>query len=94
MHESSAILKFVMFADDTCLFFAHKDKKVIENILAEELPKVCDWLKANKLSLNVKKIELYGFPQQKRQFGTTTDNFYQWGTCRRSEMRKIPGDFY
>ena len=40
MHESSAILKFVMFADDTCLFFSHKDKKVIENVLAEEDRKI------------------------------------------------------
>ena len=65
MHESSAILKFVMFADDTCLFFAHKDKKVIENVLAEELPKVCDWLKANKLSLNVKKSNYMVFRNKK-----------------------------
>ena len=51
--ESSHIIKFVMFADDTCLFLSHKDVNVLNATLNEELPKICDWLTANKLSLNI-----------------------------------------
>ena len=54
--ESSKVLQFVMFADDTCLFVSCKDTNSMQVILEQELPKVHDWLVANKLSLNVKKL--------------------------------------
>ena len=41
-----------MFADDTNLFYSHKDIKTLFNIVNNELIKINDWLKANKLSLN------------------------------------------
>ena len=47
-----------MFADDTSLFYAHKDIKVIEKVYNEELQHISDWLCANKLSLNVKKSKV------------------------------------
>ena len=50
-----------MFADDRCLFLSHKDPKVNEIILSEELQKFCDWLTANKLSLNVTKTNVMFF---------------------------------
>ena len=53
--ESSDILKFYLFADDTAIFLSHKDPKTLETIMNQELIKVSSWLIANKLSLNVKK---------------------------------------
>ena len=52
--KSSKLIDFVLFADDTCLFI--KDSKV-GNIsqINKELTFVCDWLIANRLSLNVSK---------------------------------------
>ena len=53
--ESSSKLSFFLFADDTTLFYSHKDTKVIKETFNRELITISDWLKANKLSLNVKK---------------------------------------
>ena len=49
-----------MFADDTSVFIeGHSFNEVIES-LNTELKKVSFWLQSNKLTLNVKKISLYG----------------------------------
>lgn len=57
----SPLLSFHLFADDTSIFFSHKNKTVLQNILNNELVKVSDWLYANKLSLNVKKSNVILF---------------------------------
>ena len=59
--NASEKLKFTLFADDTCLFLSHKDVNVIQSTLDTELPKVNDWLVANKLSLNTKKTKAMVF---------------------------------
>ena len=46
-----------MFADDTNLFFSHKDIKVLFKTVNIELEKTCIWFKANKLSLNESKTK-------------------------------------
>ena len=45
-------LNSFLFADDTSLFFSHKNNPDVENILNDELVKVSSWLSANKLSLS------------------------------------------
>ena len=59
--ESSKILKFYLFADDTTVFYSDKTNPDTENLLNQELSKVSDWLSANKLSLNVKKSNFLHF---------------------------------
>ena len=61
-------LGFDLFADDTNLLYADKDLKSPENVVNTELKKnVCDWLNANKLSINAKKLNFVVFrPRQKR----------------------------
>ena len=44
-----------LFADDTFLCCQNKDIAILEKQVNEELNKVCDWLKSNKLTLNVSK---------------------------------------
>ena len=54
--QSSDILKFFLFADDTTVYYSADPKdENTEQILNNELEKVSCWLAANKLSLNVKK---------------------------------------
>ena len=65
--ESSMILKFYLFADDTTVFYSSKTNPETESILNRELSKVSDWLAANKLSLNVSKSNFLHF-----HFGNTT----------------------
>ena len=60
--QSSDILKFFLFADDTTVFYsADPSDKNTEQILNTELEKVSCWLAANKLSLNVKKSNFLHF---------------------------------
>ena len=59
--ESSNLLKFFLFADDTTVFYSDQTNDDTENILNRELSKVSDWLAANKLSPNVKKSNFLHF---------------------------------
>ena len=59
--SSSNILKFQLFADDTCIFYSNRNRDILESTLNTELNKVSDWLIVNKLSLNVSKSNALTF---------------------------------
>ena len=54
--ESSKVLKFFLFADDTNLLYADQDLKVLETVVNTELRKVCDWLVINLLLISRSQI--------------------------------------
>ena len=58
--NASRLLDPTMFADDTNLFFNHKDIKHLFTVVNNELVNIKDWFTANKLSLNVEKAN-YSF---------------------------------
>ena len=51
----------VLFADDTNLFISGKDINHLEQTINTELDNIILWLKANKLSLNIKKTQFMLF---------------------------------
>ena len=53
----SNILELIMFADDTNLFFSHKNIKELFLNVNSELSKVIQWFNGNKLSLNKDKTK-------------------------------------
>ena len=53
--SSSKLLQFIIFADDTNIFFSHSDLDSLINNVNTELCKIVLWLKVNRLSLNIKK---------------------------------------
>ena len=55
---TSKLLKTILFAEDTTCFYSHKDVKTLCETVNSELKEVCNWFKANKLSLNAKKENL------------------------------------
>ena len=57
LYLSSKLLHFILFADDTNLFFSHKNLKTLFSKMNAELSKINEWFKANKLSLNVTKTK-------------------------------------
>ena len=59
--ESSKLLSFYLFADDTTLFMSHRNRKHLEETFNTELCKISNWLIANQLSLNVDKTHLLTF---------------------------------
>ena len=55
IHRSSKLLSFFLFADDTNIFYSNSNIHTLTKTVNEELKNVSDWLKANKLSLHIKK---------------------------------------
>jgi hypothetical protein len=58
--------KLILYADDSALLFSHKDPKVIEKFLSEELTSVNQWLVENKLCLHPGKCEAILFASQRK----------------------------
>ena len=49
------------FADDTCIIYANKKHETLETNINHDLNKLTEWLRANRLSLNVDKTKLIIF---------------------------------
>ena len=54
----------LLFADDSNMFLNGKDPNQLIETMNYEMKKVISWLKANKLSLNLKKNSLYSISQE------------------------------
>ena len=61
LSNTSNILNFLLFADDTNIFFKHRDAECLTNIMNVELCKVSNWIQANKLQLNYEKTHMMIF---------------------------------
>ena len=59
--NASNILDPIMFADDTNLFFSHRNISTLFLTVNNELHKTGEWFKANRLSLNIKKTKFTFF---------------------------------
>ena len=59
--NSSPILSFILFADDTNILLSHKNLTELINVINCELSKVSSWFKCNKLSLNISKTNVMHF---------------------------------
>ena len=55
-----------MFADDTNLFYSHKNLDNLVATVNQELQKISLWLRINKLSLNIKRRTLSFFTLDKK----------------------------
>ena len=67
MAHSSVSFKFIKFADDTTLITNLNNEDTRNESLNDELTHFHNWLKANKLSLNVNKTKaMFFYMPQKR----------------------------
>ena len=65
--NSTTGLDFHLFADDSNLFYSHKNLVILERHINEQLIKIHEWLCANKLALNISKSNFVLFhPVQKK----------------------------
>ena len=55
----------ILFADDTNLFINGKYIFVLQDVLNKELANISEWLKVNKLSLNINKTQFMVFSRRK-----------------------------
>ena len=56
-YRSSDMASFISFADDTNLFFSHTNPNTLVEIVNFELEKIIQWIRANRLSLNLQKTK-------------------------------------
>ena len=67
LFHSSKYLSFILFADDTSIFYRHKDIQTLINTVNSELCLVSSWFKANKLTLHPDKTKFILFhPSRKK----------------------------
>ena len=59
--NASETLEFQMFADDTVISIKGKDPNLLTNLFNEELKNIVNWLKHNKLILNLNKTKCMYF---------------------------------
>ena len=63
----------LLFADDSNLFLSGKNPNDLINLMNEEISNVTEWLKINKLSLNLKKTHFMLFRRRRAKFKLDND---------------------
>ncbi len=71
LHNSSSLLSFTLFADDTTIVFSAHDHSTLINTLNRELAEESSWFKANKLSLNSNKTKYILFTRSTKSPNVT-----------------------
>ncbi len=61
IENCSKLVSFILFADDTNIFYSNKCLKTLSNIIQTEIDKIAEWLNVNKLSLNTTKTKIILF---------------------------------
>ena len=76
--KSSDLLSFYQFADDTSIFYSSNNLADTVSVLNMELTKVSDWLKANKLSLNIAKTKCIYFEKKRNKLikNSASNNYH------------------
>ena len=70
--NASQLTEVLLFADDTGIFYSHSDVNHLTAVVDKELQNINTWMKANKLSVNVKKTNYVIFKSKQRRIGTNT----------------------
>ena len=67
VHRCSNKFRFYLFTDSTNILYVEKNLKDLETIVNNEQQNLCNWLTANKLTLNINKSNFVIFyPYQRR----------------------------
>ena len=65
----------LLYADDSVLFFSHKDVDVINDQLNRDFNSLCDWFVDNKLSIH------FGEDKTRCILFTSKNKIKKWVTC-------------
>ena len=91
MCNVSTLLKPILFADDTNLFYSGKDIDELCSVVSIELDKLCIWFQVNKLSLNTSKTNFMIFTNRSCD---DTRCVHEWTKFIESVCHKILGCAY
>uniref|UniRef100_A0A672G3Z8 Reverse transcriptase domain-containing protein n=1 Tax=Salarias fasciatus TaxID=181472 RepID=A0A672G3Z8_SALFA len=67
--SASNVLKCILFADDTTLFYTGKNINEVLQTVENEFQKVLHWFNANKLSININKTKFMVFTCKEKDIG-------------------------
>ena len=88
----SDVLNFILYADDTNVFIKSSDVERSVETMNEELKKLCNWMTANRLTLNMSKLHYVLFHRRGHSVGSPTGNIYVDGvTVERESSTKFLG---
>ena len=58
---SSTLLSFILYADDSSIFYSHQNPQILVETVNSELENIAQWIFANRLSLNLDKTNFILF---------------------------------
>ena len=90
----SNILKFILFADDTNLFYCDQSLSELENIMNVELSKLSIWFRSNKLSLNAAKTNFILFGYKRIPFNANIKLTFDGNVLERVAYTKFLGVYF
>ena len=71
LHLQLSLCNSILFADDTTIYKSHSNLRYLKWCIEEDLKTVSDWLRANKLTLNVDKTVCLIFPKNQKPIKIT-----------------------
>jgi hypothetical protein len=77
IEQCSKLLSFILFADDTNIFYSNSCLKSLNGILQTEINKVTEWLNVNKLSLNIQMRKFILFRSSNKKPKHEIQNYYE-----------------
>ena len=65
--SENSLLSFLLFADDTNLFYSHRNPEILNQIANQKMCKVANWLRTNIFFLNISKTHFIIFKTENKE---------------------------
>ena len=89
--KASRLTEFLLFADDTSIFFSHSNPNYLEDVLNNELLNIDIWLRCNKLSFNIKKTNYVTFSPSQRKLNHSFSLYFGGQPLTQSNVTRFIG---
>ena len=91
IYNASQLLYNILYADDTCIYLSGNELSKLIKSMNSEIKLISDWLKANKLTLNIDKTYYMVFHRGRRKCFGNTELFIDNIKIKQTETMKYLG---
>ena len=91
LQHVSNLIKLILFADDSNVFFHGKDPNELITIANQQLPLIVEWLATNKLTLNVSKTHYIIFRNVGKTINVNEDLIVAGTPIKQEKFTKFLG---
>ena len=91
IYDASQFLYNILYADDTCIYLSGNELSKLIKSMNSEIKLISDWLKANKLTLNIDKTYYMVFHRGRRKCFGNTELFIDNIKIKQTETMKYMG---